>query len=139
MAQAQFPQTPDLELSTEKRIGDGTNINLHKYSVSNPHPGHGKDPNIGNEFGHTVYPKYVGNVIVNNPMEEQQELDKQPKVDTGWETILKQDGPTVHEFVKAGYKASSYPPEGYASKSTQEEIDEAIAAESANKTSGWGK
>lgn len=45
---------------------------------------------------------------------------------------LNQDGPTVEEYVKAGYKASNYPPEGYASKSTQEEIDAAIAAE--NKT-----
>ena len=29
------------------------------YGVSNPHPGFGKDPNIANEFGHTIYPKYV--------------------------------------------------------------------------------
>jgi hypothetical protein len=31
----------------------------HKYSASNPHPMHGKDPNIMNELGHTYYPKYV--------------------------------------------------------------------------------
>lgn len=29
------------------------------YNVSNPHPLHGKDPNIINEFGHTNYPKFV--------------------------------------------------------------------------------
>jgi len=29
------------------------------YSLSNPHPLYGKDPNIMNEFGHTHYPKWV--------------------------------------------------------------------------------
>ena len=42
---------------------------------------------------------------------------------------LRQDGPTVGEFVAAGYQASGYPPEGYASRSSQEEIDAAIAAQ----------
>ena len=31
----------------------------HKWTVSNPHPMHGKDPNILNEFGHTEYPKFL--------------------------------------------------------------------------------
>jgi hypothetical protein len=35
---------------------------------------------------------------------------------------LKQDGPTVAEYVAAGYPASQYPPKGYASRSTPEEI-----------------
>ena len=30
-----------------------------EYSVSNPHPLHGKDPNIMNELGHTQYPKWI--------------------------------------------------------------------------------
>jgi hypothetical protein len=42
---------------------------------------------------------------------------------------LRQDGPTAGEFVESGYKASNYPPKGYASRSTQEEIDAAIAAQ----------
>lgn len=29
------------------------------YTASNPHPLHGKDPNIMNELGHTHYPKWV--------------------------------------------------------------------------------
>lgn len=29
------------------------------YNVSNPHPRYGKDDNIINEFGHTLYPKMV--------------------------------------------------------------------------------
>ncbi len=29
------------------------------YSLSNPHPLYGKDPNIKNEFGHTNYPKWI--------------------------------------------------------------------------------
>ena len=42
---------------------------------------------------------------------------------------LKLDGPTIAEFVAAGYPAANYPPEGYASRSSQEEIDAAIEAE----------
>jgi len=42
---------------------------------------------------------------------------------------LRQDGPTVGEFVAAGYQASGYPPEGYASRSSQEEVDAAINAQ----------
>lgn len=42
---------------------------------------------------------------------------------------LRQDGPTVADFVAAGYKASNYPPHGYASRSTAEEIAAAVAAE----------
>jgi hypothetical protein len=29
------------------------------YTAGNPHPGHGVDPNIMNELGHTHYPKFV--------------------------------------------------------------------------------
>lgn len=54
---------------------------------------------------------------------------------------LKQDGPTVAEYVAAGYKASNYPPGGYASRSAQEEIAAAVAAEKAatNASNGNGK
>lgn len=31
---------------------------------------------------------------------------------------LRQDGPTLEEFVAAGYKAENYPPTGYAAKSS---------------------
>lgn len=37
---------------------------------------------------------------------------------------LRTDGPTIAEFVQAGYLASNYPPAGYASRSTPEEIAE---------------
>lgn len=39
----------------------------------------------------------------------------------------RQDGPTVAEFVDAGYQASGYPPAGYASRSSWAEISAAIA------------
>lgn len=45
-------------------------------------------------------------------------------------TALRDDGPTVQEFVEAGYLAVNYPPTGYASKSTPEEIAAAVAAAS---------
>ncbi|WP_426229298.1 hypothetical protein [Pararhizobium sp. DWP3-4] len=41
---------------------------------------------------------------------------------------LRDDSPTVSEYVAAGYKASSYPPRGYASRNTAEEIAAAVAA-----------
>ena len=42
---------------------------------------------------------------------------------------LRTDGPTVAEYVAAGYSPRSYPPGGYAPKSTAEEITAAVAAE----------
>jgi hypothetical protein len=38
---------------------------------------------------------------------------------------LRKDGPTVAEYVAAGYQADDYPPKGYASRSTDEEITNA--------------
>jgi len=40
--------------------------------------------------------------------------------------VPRDDGPTVGEWVEAGYLAANYPPEGFASRSSQEEIDAAI-------------
>lgn len=45
------------------------------------------------------------------------------------EAALAQRGPTVAEWVAAGYRAVNYPPTGYVSKSTPEEIAAAIAAQ----------
>lgn len=44
---------------------------------------------------------------------------------------LREDGPTIGEYVAAGYPAANYPPKGYASRSTPEEIAEAVAREKA--------
>ncbi len=49
---------------------------------------------------------------------------------------VKRDGPTVAEWVAAGYSASSYPPEGYASRSTPVEVATAVAADEAAKKDG---
>jgi hypothetical protein len=134
MAQAQFPEPKDLDVPFEDMIGDGKPIHFGQYDVANPHPGFGKDPNILNEFGHTKYPMWVGDKIANNPKEEAALRGEEAPVDEV--LVLKEDGPTVAEYVSAGYKAVDYPPKGYASKSTQEEIDAAIAA-AAKHASGW--
>lgn len=42
---------------------------------------------------------------------------------------LREDGPTVAEYVDAGYLAANYPPTGFASRSSQDEIDQAIQAQ----------
>lgn len=39
---------------------------------------------------------------------------------------LREDGPTITEWLAAGYQADNYPPEGYASRSTLEEIEAAL-------------
>ncbi len=49
-------------------IGDDVTFNrldqhLNRYTVSNPHPAFGKDPNIKNELGHTEYPMWVTSKI----------------------------------------------------------------------------
>lgn len=41
------------------------------------------------------------------------------------------NGPTVEEFVAAGYRAEDYPPQDYASRSTPEEIAAAVARQKA--------
>lgn len=138
-----FPEPPELKVSYENMIGDSKSINVNPWSVENPHPGFGKDPNILNELGHAKFPMWVDSmieqkrVIVNNEMELAQHTDGstvKPSVPqtNGWATApveLKQDGPTLAEYMAAGYKASTYPPTGYASKTSDEEIKTAIAAE----------
>jgi hypothetical protein len=42
-------------------------------------------------------------------------------------SALRVDGPTVAEYVAAGYPASRYPPDGFAPRSTPEEMAAAIA------------
>lgn len=127
MAFAEFPEPPDLDVSFIDRTGDSRPKTFQQYTVASPHPGFGKDPNILNEMGHTKYPMWVGKVIVKNEEEERAARG---------ETELKTDGPTVEEYVKAGYKASDYPPKGYASKSSKKEVDAAIALET-KPTVSW--
>lgn len=55
------------------------------------------------------------------------EVDDRPASDAGEE--LKSDGPTVEEYVKSGYRAKNYPPSGYASRSTNAEIQAAVEAQ----------
>lgn len=70
MALTEFPSPPDLKLEFKDMVLDGKNITVSPWSVENPHPGYGKDPNILNEFGHTAYPKWVNGTLVQNAEEE---------------------------------------------------------------------
>lgn len=65
-----FPGPDDLVLPFEQTVLDGKPKSFQKWTVDNPHPGFGKDPNILNEYGHTKYPMFVGNIVVNNEEEE---------------------------------------------------------------------
>src|SRR6267142_1991969 len=108
---AEFPEPKALN---KLEIGDGMiEKNFGKYSLENPHPGYGKDPNI-----------------INDAAEENAALGK---------VELKEDGPTIAEFMSAGYKASQYPPKGYAAKSSDEEVNAEIEKEkAAAKPDPWG-
>lgn len=52
------------------------------------------------------------------------EIHEIPKIEGAEE--LRTDGPTIEEFLTAGYLAENYPPQGYAARSTPEEIKAAI-------------
>lgn len=45
------------------------------------------------------------------------------------DAVLRQDGPTIEEFVAAGYSAKNYPPPGYAAISSDEDVAIWIALE----------
>jgi hypothetical protein len=103
MAQASFPEPKSLKLL---EIGDGMDHIQKKYTLENPHPGYGTDPNIINEYGHTLYPKWIDSkiegkrIVVNSPMEEAQhtevkeekkeekkvkkEVKEEPEAPDGW-------------------------------------------------------
>ena len=83
MALTQFPEPKSLNVL---EIGDSKDNRTVKYSLENPHPMYGKDPNIINELGHTIYPKMIypngkdqPSVIVYNAREEAELLNKEPE------------------------------------------------------------
>jgi hypothetical protein len=86
MSLTAFPEPKDLEIPFVDRIGDGRPKSFQEYGVTNPHPGFGKDPNILNEFGHTKYPMFVGNVIVNNEEEEKAARGEPAPAPSAWPT-----------------------------------------------------
>lgn len=59
MSLTSFPEPKDLPLKFEDMVLDGKSKSFQMHDVSNPHPGFGKDPNVLNEYGHTIYPKMV--------------------------------------------------------------------------------
>lgn len=87
-----FPEPADLEVSFVDRTGDSQPKTVNPYSVSNPHPGFGKDPNIVNELGHTLYPKMVYpdgpmtvGKVVHNAEEEANVMGAKPEAKKeGW-------------------------------------------------------
>jgi hypothetical protein len=105
-------------------------------TVSAANPGAQIADHIGGETGMVDEPLYVEISDEHNAAieeAEQKKLDeadlaaqetaehgaKQPEAPEG---KLKEDGPTIAEWVAAGYSADAYPPSGYASRSTPEEI-----------------
>lgn len=99
-----------------------------KFDLANPHPGFGNDPNILNEMGHTVYPKMIYPNGRNLPgiVAEDEAQEREIMGTTSVPSSLRHDGPTVEEFMAAGHKAADYPPNGFASKSSPEDIKAAI-------------
>ena len=77
MSLTAFPEPKDLEVDFVNRWFWMIAVlrSFSPYSVENPHPGFGKDPNVLNEYGHTKFPMWVDSkiekkrVIVNNEEE----------------------------------------------------------------------
>lgn len=128
-----FPEPKDLNVDFVHQTGDSQPQSFNRYDVSNPHPGFGKDPNILNEFGHTKFPMWVDSkiehkrIVVKNQAEYDQHTEEAAQAKE-----LRDDGPTIGEYIAAGFKAKDYPPEGFKSKSSEEEIKAAIMA-----AAGW--
>lgn len=51
------------------------------------------------------------------PVEQPPSSDSPPPVNLNDPVVLRTDGPTLAEFVAAGYAAEAYPPQGYAAVS----------------------
>lgn len=69
MAFVTFLEPQELAVPYEQMISDGKPKSFG-YTVENPHPGYGKDPNILNELGHTKYPMWVDGKLAHNEEEE---------------------------------------------------------------------
>lgn len=87
------------------------------------------------------YPKWVEKdgkkFIVQNEVEYLEHFPGEPTpppatVSAPDGQALREDGPTIEEFVAAGYKATDYPPEGFAPRSTPEQVKAAIDAQAAS-------
>lgn len=95
--------------------------------------------NVENEFrrepvGDDVPAAERDVAIIRNPVTDQPKMAPDPlDHDANGQPggAIRTDGPTVAEFVAAGYPAKNYPPAGYASRSTPEEVATAVDAEKA--------
>jgi len=77
------------------------------FSLSNPHPLYGKDPNIMNEFGHTHYPKWI-------TIGEQQVLANDAKHEKTLLTVSEPTKEPVKEPLKEEKKKSTFKDDSWA-------------------------
>lgn len=79
-------------------------------------------------------PRIGGETLVDtlgdgNPQRASRPGDDQRQAAQTGTASLKSDGPTVEAYVKSGYLAKNYPPDGYASRSSDAEILAAVEAQ----------
>jgi hypothetical protein len=74
-----------------------------KAAVAHEHRLHAKDSTAD-------LPEEVAKRLIGRDLAEEAKASKPPRNEKG----LRTDGPTLEEYVKAGYKAETYPPKGYA-------------------------
>ena len=107
----------------------GAEINLPRVSIANGHGFDETDDSYRRRLIASVSGAEAAGAIskpadIVDEAKPHDEPAKEPEVPQ-----LKQDGPTVEEWVLAGYHAEDYPPEGYAPRSTPDEIAAAVAAQ----------
>lgn len=92
------------------------------------HDGKGQEYKAGTVYtfegfvAETYARKYIGRGLAAEALPEQAPAP-QP------EPALRTDGPTLAEYIAAGYSAEGYPPSGYASKEEQSQADRPAAVE----------
>lgn len=102
----------------------GASMKLDRVSIAHGHSFNESDES----YRRRLLAELVGAEAA-DAMLQPADVDAAPAPESHQAPALRDDGPTVEEFVKAGYPADKYPPAGYASKSTEAEVAAAIKAQ----------
>jgi hypothetical protein len=96
---------------------------VHLSSVSSSSLGSGAEVDVSDALGRELLEKHP------DKFKRFDQVGGQGAGQDDRSQVLREDGPTLQEYLERGYKASAYPPRGYASKADAAELEQAIAAE----------
>lgn len=109
-----------------------------KYTLSNPHPLHGKDPNILNEYGHTEYPKFVHQFDEKGAIARKHEVgDKFNDKGIPYKTILNTEYSS--RIVNNADEEAEAAAEGFTEKWVKPEKKKVEVTKTKTQAPGWDK